>query len=70
MIGASTSKMETNVTMTGMMMGICKTQSTKLLFYSFAVLTEVAYMIEEYFHCLVHFFLLKILELDGAIEKK
>lgn len=47
MIGANTSKMETNVTMTGMMMGICKIQSTKLLVHSFAVLIEVAYMKEN-----------------------
>lgn len=52
MIGANTSKIETNVTMTGMMMGICKIQSTKLL----AVLIEIAHMKKEYFYGLMHFF--------------
>lgn len=69
MIGANTSKTETNVTMTGMMMGTCKIQSTKLLVYSLAVLTEVGYTREGYFHCLIQFFLLKFLVLDGAIER-
>lgn len=56
MIGANTSKIETNVTMTGMMMGICKIQSTKLLVCSFAVLIEIAHMKEEYFYGLNAFF--------------
>lgn len=67
MIGASTSKIETSVTMTGMMMGICKIQRIKSLLHYLAVLTEVSCM-KEYFDCLMHFLLLKFLESDGAIK--
>lgn len=55
MIGANTNKIETRVTVTGMMMGICKIQRIKSLLHSLAILIEVACM-KEYFDCLMHFF--------------